>query len=134
MDVRIRLRNHEEVVWQGEIERMGGPFVPRVWSAAPSTVRIVDMWIGEREVFMPEMTHREVWGVGDPDCTWPGGGDTSHMSQMGIRRVIGRVAGVQDLAMGTDRAARPPGTFEAGSSQMLRKQRTPAASCSSRAG
>ena len=102
MDVRVRLRDYEEVVWQGEIERMGGPFVPRVWSATPTTLLVVDMWVGEKDVFMPQMTHRDVWGVGDPDCTWPNGGDTSHMSQTGIRRIIGRVAAAQDLAMGAD--------------------------------
>jgi hypothetical protein len=52
------------------------------------------------------MTHREVWGVGDPDCTGPNGGDTSHMSQSGIRRIIGRVAAAQDLAMGMDQVQR----------------------------
>ncbi|WP_158923703.1 hypothetical protein [Acidisphaera sp. S103] len=107
MDCRTRLRNHEEVVWQGEIERMGGPFVPKIWSATSTMLQVVDMWIGEKDVFMPQLTHREVWGVGDPDCTWPSGGDTSHMSQMGISRIIGRVAATQDLVMGMDRVTRP---------------------------
>jgi hypothetical protein len=107
VNVRVRLRNYEEVVWQGEIERMGGPFVPRIWSAGAATLQLVDMWIGEKDMFMPEMTHRDVWGVGDPDNTWPGGGDTSHMSQLGIRRIIGRVATAQDLAMGADQPERP---------------------------
>jgi hypothetical protein len=33
------------------------------------------------------------------------------MSQMGIRRIIGRVAAAQDLAMGVDHVMRPSGTF-----------------------
>lgn len=98
-DLRALLRDHEEVVWHGEVERMGGPFVPRIWCSSPSTVQIVDMWIGERQMFMPQLTHRETWGVGDPDCTWPTGGDTSHMSQLGIRRIIGRVAAAQNLSL-----------------------------------
>lgn len=100
MDWRTTLRNHESVVWEGEIERMGGPFVPRVWSTRPATVEMVDVWIGERSIFMPELTHREVWGVGDPECTWATGGDTSHMSQAGIRHIIGRIARTQDLSFG----------------------------------
>ena len=98
--LRAELGQHEEVVWQGEVERMGGPFVPKIWSTQPAAVQIVDMWIGERQMFMPQMAHREAWGVGDPECSWPTGGDTSHLSQRGIRRIIGRVAAAQDLTMG----------------------------------
>lgn len=100
-DVRSALQKNEIVWWEGEVERFGGPYAPKIFADASVTVQVLDLWIGERDLYLPQATNREVWGGNDPQVSDKYGGDTSHYSQLGISRVVGDLMLAQSFATGT---------------------------------
>ena len=120
-NTREKIRHNERIVWEGDVACFGGPFVSRVLTSAasPSTaidVQAIYMMIGEREVFLPELTMRDAWGVADSAMSGPYGGDTSHPSGRWISRVVGDTIAAQDFSTGLDYSqnfgsAKPPDNF-----------------------
>jgi hypothetical protein len=106
-NVRAAIQNNEIVVWEGDVECYGGPYIPQIWAGASVTVQVVYAWLGERDLRLPSNTEREIWGAGDAATTFDYGGDTSHLSQIGISRIVDPIMARQNWAAGANYA----GTF-----------------------
>jgi hypothetical protein len=101
-NIRMSLQLHERLIWEGEVERYGGPFIPRVYAQNPVTVELVYAWIDDFEanMFTPRMTMTEAFGSGDHAAgfSYPYGGDSSHPSHRYLQ-VIDDASASQPLAI-----------------------------------
>ena len=103
-DIRAAIQASEKLVWEGEVELFGGPFFPKIYAGASSTVQVQYIQIDDREgsLRMPTMTMREAFGGADPTrSALPFGGDSGHPSQIFISGVLEEAAATQNLATGT---------------------------------
>lgn len=88
----------EIIIWEGDVERFGGPYVPRIFCGASSTVQVLYFWAGEKEYKKQLMTHREFWGTGEVLFTYPYGGDLSHISQKALTGLLYEMIQAQDFS------------------------------------
>lgn len=89
----------EAIVWEGEIERYGAPFFPKVWAQASVTIQPVYCWIDDfqENLFLPRYTMQDAFGVADPNYDGPFGGDFDHPSHKYLE-ILGEVSSTQNLA------------------------------------
>lgn len=99
-NIRAAIQNSEIVLWEGDVECYGGPYIPQVWAGASVTVQCVYNWTGDRDIRMPAVTERELWGSADSGISYPYGGDTSHLSHIGLARLVDPVVSRQNWSMG----------------------------------
>ncbi len=103
-NIQAAIQTNEQLVWEGEVELFGGPFFPKIYAGAPSTVQVLMLQIDDRDASlrMPTMTMREAFGGADPTrSALPFGGDSGHPSQIFISGVLEEAAATQNLATGT---------------------------------
>jgi hypothetical protein len=101
-DIRATVQSHEQLVWEGEVELFGGPFIPKIYTGETSTVQVPMLQIDDREGSLrrPTMTMREAFGGLDPTLgANPFGGDSGHPSQLYLANVVDEVASAQNLAI-----------------------------------
>lgn len=106
-DIRAAIQANEQLVWEGEVECFGGPYLPKIYAGASVTVQLLYLMVDDFNGLLrrPTMTMRQAFGTGDPPYSaTPFGGDQSHPSQIFLANVIDEVTASQSLATPTNYA------------------------------
>lgn len=102
-NIRLAIQNHEVAIWEGEVERFGGPFNPTFTASGPLTITPLDMWVDDPDQLLcnPSTTLLEAFGSGDPFYSFPHGGDSGHPTHKFLK-LIDEATSTQNLATMAD--------------------------------
>lgn len=102
VDLRKFQQDAEWLIWEGDVERFGGPFIPMIW-ATGGTATITPAWVEidekKQNYVMPAMTTREAFGPADSVFVNPISGDSGHPTRLFIKNVMEPALAIQSLNM-----------------------------------